>query len=108
MKRSGRELRRAVIASLVVFALIFSAAVFAMDFIGGASEEAQIEMVSNAVRTAVLTCYAVEGAYPPDIDHLVENYGLSYDADRYEILYDAFASNVFPDIRVSIGGGEAD
>ena len=107
MKNGRHGLRRAVMVSLAVFALVFLAAVRVLDSIDSASEEAQIAMVENAVRSAVLTCYAVEGAYPPDIGHLVDNYGLSYDGDRYDILYDAFASNVFPDIRVSIRGGEA-
>lgn len=107
MKNGRHGLRRAVLVSLAVFALVFLAAVRVLDSIDSASEEAQIAMVESAVRSAVLTCYAVEGAYPPDIEHLVDNYGLSYDGDRYDILYDAFASNVFPDIRVSIRGGGA-
>lgn len=108
MKSKGRGLWRAVAASLVVFALLFSVAVFVLNYVGSVSGGAQTEMVKNAVRNAVLTCYAVEGAYPPDIEHLVEHYGLAYDADRYLISYDAFASNVFPDIRVNVRGGESD
>ena len=101
-------MRRGLTVSLAVFALFFVAAVLVLNYIGGVSEEAQTEMVQNAVRNAVLTCYAVEGAYPPDIEHLVENYGLAYDDDRYLITYDAFASNVFPDIRVNVRGGGKD
>ena len=39
------------------------------------------------------------------MEYLRENYGLSYDAERYAVDYDAFASNLIPEIRVvEIGG----
>jgi len=105
--KSGRHgLWRTVALALAVFAVLFSVAVLLIDFIGNASQDAQAEMVSNAVRNAALTCYAVEGAYPADIDYLVQNYGLAYDESRYLISYEAFASNIFPDIRVNVRGGE--
>jgi len=61
-------------------------------------------MVRDAVHSAALTCYAVEGCYPEDVDYLREHYGLRYDQTRYLIHYDAFASNIMPDIRVSVRG----
>ena len=100
MKSKGRGLWRSVAASLVVFALLFSVAVFVLNYVGSVSGEAQTEMVKNAVRNAVLTCYAVEGAYPDDLEYLREHYGLGYNEARYMVYYDAFASNVMPDIRV--------
>ena len=99
-------MRRTLAAALAVFALLFSSAVFLIDYIGNASDHAQTEMVRSAVRNAALTCYAVEGAYPADIEYLVKNYGLAYDESRYLISYEAFASNIFPDIRVNVRGGE--
>ena len=62
------------------------------------SEEARI--VRDAVRRAALTCYAVEGAFPDDLDYLRENYHLSYNEDRFIVSYDAFAFNRIPDIYV--------
>lgn len=103
-KRSG--ILRTVATALVVFALIFCVAISFLDHIASISDEAQTEMVEKAVHNAVLTCYAVEGAYPADIDHLVENYGLAYDENRFLVTYDAFASNIFPSIRVHVRGGE--
>jgi len=106
MKRNRHGLRRGAAAALAVFALIFSAAVFLIDYIANASDDAQTEMIGNAVRNAALTCYAVEGAYPADIEYLVEHYGLAYDESRYLVSYEAFASNIFPDIAVNVRGGE--
>ena len=52
------------------------------------------------MHNAALTCYAVEGAYPEDLDYLREHYGLAYDQSRYIVNYDAFASNLIPEIFV--------
>ena len=58
----------------------------------------------QAVRDALVTCYAVEGSYPADVEYLKENYGLAYDGERYIVDCDAFASNVMPEVRVRIRG----
>lgn len=92
--------------TLVVFALLFSAALMLIDHIGRASDQAQTELVQAAAYNAAATCYAVEGAYPMDIEYLRENYGLAYDENRYMIHYDAFASNVMPEIRVGVKGAD--
>ena len=61
-------------------------------------------MLQEQVRRAAVDCYASEGRYPQTIDYLVKHYGLVFDGERYSILYDAFASNIMPDIAVSIRG----
>ena len=71
-----------------------------VTYLDNSQQTSQTEMVHDAVRKAALTCYAVEGAYPGTLSYLEENYGLSYDHSRYLVAYDAFASNLFPDIRV--------
>ena len=55
---------------------------------------------------AALTCYAVEGAYPQSLEALKHGYGLAYNEDAYIVVYDAFASNVMPDIQVLRKGAE--
>ncbi len=68
--------------------------------VGITSSHAETEMVREAVRQAALTCYAVEGAYPSRIDYLQQHYGLVFDEETYIVVYDAFASNVMPDVLV--------
>ena len=55
---------------------------------------------------AALACYAVEGAYPQSLEALKHGYGLAYNEDAYIVVYDAFASNVMPDIQVLRKGAE--
>ena len=97
-------MNRKDVIKLLVIAAVLTAAVFLAGRIGGKQEAAETEIVRNAVKNAALTCYAVEGAYPEDLDYLREHYHLAYDEERYLITYDAFASNMIPDIWVTEKG----
>ena len=82
------------------FALIFGGTVALVQNIGASSETMEEELVLQAVRSAALTCYAVEGAYPMSLDELEHGYGLAYNKEAYIVVYNAFASNIMPDIQV--------
>ena len=87
-------IKLAAIAAVLIFALVLA------NRIDVAHESAETEIVRNAVKNAALTCYAVEGAYPESLQYMRDNYGLAYDESRYLVTYDAFASNLLPDIFV--------
>ncbi len=57
--------------------------------------------IREAVQRSALQCYAVEGAYPPDLRYLEENYGLQVNQQDFYVTYDAFASNLPPTVRVT-------
>ena len=85
----------------LVIAVILIAAVMIM--IHSADENLDGERLSQleeATRRAAVSCYAIEGFYPADTDYLVENYGLIIDESKYTVFYDAFASNILPEITV--------
>ena len=63
------------------------------------------EAIRNTVLRCAVECYAVEGAYPPDLQYLREHYGLRYNQNRYAVFYDAFASNLMPEIQVVARSG---
>jgi hypothetical protein len=70
------------------------------------NEANEREMMSDALRRAIVTCYSVEGKYPPSLDYIYENYGVRIDESRYVVFYDVIAANVMPSVDViSIGGG---
>jgi hypothetical protein len=98
--------RRDLIKLLCIVAVL-AAAVLLVNRIDTAQDKAETDIVRDAVKNAALTCYAVEGAYPDSVDYLREHYHLAYDEDRYMITYDAFASNMIPDIYVTERGAKA-
>ena len=100
MKKRKRSFVRGLTLMLAVFAALYFCGYALFERIGDSSQAAETELVEQAVRTAALTCYAVEGAYPLGLEYLKKNYGLVYNDSLYIVSYDAFASNVMPEIRV--------
>ena len=99
-------MNRKDVIKILGIVVVLALAVLLVNRIGTAQETAETEIVRNAVKNAALTCYAVEGAYPDSVEYLREHYRLAYDEDRYLITYDAFASNMIPDIWVTeMGAG---
>lgn len=64
--------------------------------------------VKTAVLRSAMQCYAVEGVYPENLDYLEKQYGLIVNHNRYIITYEAFSSNLLPEVSVlPKGEGEA-
>lgn len=99
-----KSIRSGLLVTLAAFTVLVLLGCYMIGGINKLSGEEERALVEQAVRTAALTCYAVEGAYPANIEYLKENYGLYYDEAVYIVRYSAFASNIFPDIYVMEGG----
>ena len=97
MKRRG-------IIKMLIFASVLVLAVLLINRISSAQDVAETELVKEAIRSAAITCYAVEGAYPDSVEYLREHYHLAYDESRYFVTYEAFATNHIPDIYVTERG----
>ena len=96
---------RREIAIVLVMLVILAGVWMLVSRVGTASSGAQTQFVVDAVHNAALTCYAVEGAYPNNLEYLRSHYGLAYDQSRYMVTYSAFASNLLPEIYVTEVGG---
>ena len=90
----------------IVFLLLALLFVLSLTSTAQSSAARESEVLDSALRRAIVTCYAVEGRYPPSLDYIAENYGVLVDETRYSVYYDAFAANIMPTLRVTrIGGG---
>ena len=101
-----RRSNRGMLAGLMCAGL---ASMLAAYFVHRADVQMQAQeqaLLAEQVRRAAVSCYASEGRYPQDVEYLRDHYGLTYDEERYSVMYDAFASNVMPDISVNIRGDE--
>lgn len=67
----------------------------------------QREALHSALERCIISCYALEGFYPPDLPYMEEHYGLSYDKDLFFVDYQPVAANIRPDYYVLEFGGEA-
>lgn len=94
------KLRKEWIA-VIVAAVIILTGVIIIDYVASRQDSQEKQLVEDALRKAVLTCYAIEEQYPPGIDYLRLNYNLSYDESRYFVEYDNHGmANIFPDFKV--------
>lgn len=102
----SRNKNRGLLIAGVVFLFLVILFVFALRATAQRSAIRETEVLDGALRRAIVTCYAVEGRYPPSLDYIDRNYGVSVDQTRYAVFYDVFAANVMPTVRITrIGGG---
>ena len=98
-QRTSTDLGGKVI--LAVFAIM---AVVAMWTYFGVAANVAVEQGAVTLRQTVLDsamqCLALEGAYPPTLQYLEDNYGLIINEDDYVVTYVAYASNVMPSVQV--------
>ena len=103
-KAPGQEQRKNMvrrdIIKIIVFLAVIAGAWGLTARMGSAQKREESAVVEQAIRSATYVCYAVEGAYPPDLDYLKEHYHLSYNEHKFRVTYDSFASNMMPDIYV--------
>lgn len=88
------------VLGLALFAVVAWGVTFGVRQTAKASAAEGLRLAEQAVRRAAVSCYAVEGAYPGSYDALKERYGAVVDESRYVVFYEAFASNLMPEITV--------
>lgn len=103
VKDRAAEKKRGLIM-VMVMTLLF-AAVISIGGMAGKQmqtdlEARRTESVKEAVLSAALQCYAIEGAYPSGLDYLEEHYGVMVNHGRYIVSYDCFAENEPPEVMV--------
>jgi hypothetical protein len=85
-----------IIAAIVALILIWYAASSLGD-----SHSAESEKIGReAIVRATVQCYSLEGRYPPSLEYLEENYGLTLDRKKYVYYYQSIGTNMMPDIRM--------
>lgn len=92
------------IISILISVLILLLVGSSLVRIGRQSREAGIRVAGQAIERAVMQCYALEGAYPPSLQYLEDNYGLIINEDKYVYLYEPVAGNIHPIIGVQFPG----
>lgn len=105
MKSNSRLKRlRSIFGSGRGAALIFIAVLvfvcFSLNNAKNAISDEGLRTAEASIRRASITCFAIEGYYPPSYEYLYENYGVRVDTEKYVVHYEVFASNIMPDISV--------
>jgi hypothetical protein len=88
---------------LIIAVVIIAIAVgiwYTIGLLQNSQDEESIKIAKDSVVRATVQCYALEGRYPPGIDYLKDNYGLTLNEDKYVYYYQSIGENLMPDIRV--------
>lgn len=91
---------RKFVLSVCAFALITGVFYQGVESLSSSTQKRQKESLENALIRNITYCYAVEGAYPENLDYLKEHYGLTYDEDRFFVDYQVIGANILPDVTI--------
>ena len=67
-----------------------------LDRVGKSSVTEQRTALETALERDITGCYALEGAYPPDLQYLKDHYGLTWDESLFYVDYRPVAANIRP------------
>lgn len=84
---------------LLLITMVFGFAIFSNLALSDNSVRNR-EVLEKALNRSISQCYALEGMYPPSLDYLIDNYGLTYDSEHYFIDYRFIGSNLRPDVTI--------
>ena len=87
---------------IAIFVVAIGTFTFGINTVGQRASQEGAETLQKAISRACVECYALEGRYPSSVEYLEKNYGIQIDDEKYAVFYEGFATNVMPDITVSI------
>ena len=100
MKRSYFKRILSFFLPLLLFAAMLAWFIIATTNAASSTDEKEFTALKNGIENSITMCYAIEGAYPVNIEYLCDNYGLLYDKEKYFIDLDRFASNIRPTVTI--------
>lgn len=101
----ANRIRESVNIPLVVCIVVLILFVIAVQGISDSSHFDERAALENAIEKDIIHCYALEGFYPPSVAYMEENYGLTFNHDRFIINYERMGSNVMPTYIIIDKGG---
>lgn len=104
MNRFQRTSHNTFLIKRLIPVLLFCAVILvflaATSYVSDSTARQEAEGLEDSIRKSMVHCYALEGSYPQDLAYLEENYGITYDHDKYVISYEIIGENLMPDIMV--------
>jgi hypothetical protein len=95
-----RKMPLNMMGSLLLLICVFAAGRFGLASAKEARAEEATRILEDSLRRAAVCCYAIEGRYPDTLDYIVDHYGVYVDDAAFAVFYEAFATNIIPDITV--------
>lgn len=87
--------------TMIVFCIIVTGAIYAISSFMDTNLYEDTTIIESVIDSALIECYALEGAYPDNIEYLFE-YGVRLDFDKYNYNYKYEGPNIKPTVGVTI------
>lgn len=85
---------------VILLVLILGIFVVFADSFSQANLAHEKEILEKAINRNITQCYALEGNYPPNLEYLEANYGLTYNEEHFFVDYVYIGGNLRPDITI--------
>lgn len=95
-----KRITESVNFSIIIFALVIVIFLVGVSVLSNSSARDDKAILKKAIDHDIVHCYAVEGFYPPSLNYIRENYGLSYDTERFLVDYEYVGTNIMPDVMI--------
>lgn len=95
---------RGLIVTVLIFFVIICLFWYGFGSASSTNGAEDMEVTRAAINKAVVSCYAIEGVYPPDIKYLEDHYGVVINHSKYIVSYELAGSNVMPSVEVQKNG----
>lgn len=101
-----RSILKSIVITLCAFLVMLVLFFAGLAIIRTHYQQETAASLRASVLRATLTCYAIEGRYPANVEYLQTNYGLTYNPKNYYIALTSITDNLLPEITViHIGEG---
>lgn len=91
---------RNILLSVILFLLLLFLLLSLISSWSKSSLDEQQDNLERVLIQSAVHSYAVNGFYPENLEQLLKQYGITYDASRFFIDYTAEGQNMMPEISV--------
>lgn len=95
-----KEKKRKIPMFLIGFFMIVILMLLVIEYIGNAAARQSKETIENTLEQIVTNAYADTGKYPQSLQVIEEEHSFNYNKDQFLIVYEVFADNIRPRIRI--------
>jgi hypothetical protein len=95
-----KRIQNSVSFPIILFIAILGVFLYGISSISDTARSEEKRNLENALQRDIIHCYTVEGIYPPTLEYMEDNYGLTYDSEKYIVDYQVIGSNLMPDFHI--------
>ncbi|EOS60847.1 hypothetical protein C815_00855 [Firmicutes bacterium M10-2] len=96
MKKKKQKIPKVLISFFAISVMMLSA----IEYIENTTARQSGETIANTLEQIVTNTYADTGKYPQSLQAIEEEHTFTYDKDQFLIVYEVFADNIRPRIKI--------